>query len=136
LASSLPATSVISTPSFVTSLRSSALSGRSTPPNTANGSDGKGVDDRLENGSLALVGAEHEFAVGGAGGGQVVAAFVQLQAEVDDLPFEVDDALLERVDVIGRAEPRLAPGVPDMLRVAGSLIANQVRAYDLLRSAS
>ena len=61
--------------------------------------------------SAGGVGAQHEFAVGGAGGGQVVAAFVQLQARVDDLLFEVDGALLERVDVVGRAEPGSAPGV-------------------------
>ena len=53
----------------------------------------------------------HQFAVGGAGGGEVLVAFFELQPEVDDLLFEVDDALLKLVDVGGGAESGCAPGL-------------------------
>jgi hypothetical protein len=46
----------------------------------------------------------HEFAFGGACGGQFLVTFVQLQPQVDGLLFEEDDALLELLDVGGRAE--------------------------------
>lgn len=49
--------------------------------------------------------AGHEFAVGGAGGGQVLVAFVELQPQVDGLLFQLGDALVERVDVGWVAEP-------------------------------
>jgi hypothetical protein len=49
----------------------------------------------------------HELAVGGAGGGEVVVAFVELLAQVDGLLLEVGDGLVERVDVGGGAEPGL-----------------------------
>ena len=55
--------------------------------------------------------AGHEFAVGGAGGGEVVVAFGELEAEVGRLLFEVGDLLVEGVDVGRGAEPGLAPGV-------------------------
>ena len=55
--------------------------------------------------------AGHEFAVGGAGGGEVLVAFGELQAQVDGLLFEVGDLLLELVDVGRGAEPGLAPGL-------------------------
>ena len=53
----------------------------------------------------------HELAVGGAGGGEVLVAFLELQAQVDGLLFEVGDLLVEGVDVGGRAEPGFAPGL-------------------------
>ena len=53
----------------------------------------------------------HELAVGGAGGGEFVVAFFELQAQVDGLLLEVGDFLVERVDVGGRAEPGFAPGL-------------------------
>src|SRR5271166_6332723 len=51
----------------------------------------------------------HEFSVGGAGGGEVFVAFVELLSKVDGLLFEMGDALLECVG--GGAEPGLAPGM-------------------------
>jgi hypothetical protein len=59
----------------------------------------------------AVFAAQHEFAVRGAGGGEFVAAFLELLAQVGDLLFEVDDALLEGVDVLGCAEAGLVPGL-------------------------
>ena len=53
----------------------------------------------------------HEFAVGGAGGGEVIVAFVELLSKVEGVLFELADALVEGVDVGGGAEPRLAPGL-------------------------
>ena len=52
----------------------------------------------------------HQFAVGGAGGGEVLVAFFELQPGVNDLLFERYDALLKRVDVSGSAESCCAPG--------------------------
>jgi hypothetical protein len=60
---------------------------------------------------MTLVGAVHEFAVGGAGGAQLVATLLQLLTKVDHGLFQVDDALFERVDVVGRTEAGLAPGL-------------------------
>ena len=60
---------------------------------------------------MGSVDAGHELAVGGAGGGEVLVAFLELQAQVDDLLFELGDLLVEGVDVGGGAEPGLAPGV-------------------------
>ena len=51
----------------------------------------------------------HEFAVGGARGGEVFIAFVEFEAQVDDLLFEVSDLLVEGVDVGGGAQARFAP---------------------------
>jgi hypothetical protein len=45
-----------------------------------------------------------------AGGGEFVATLLELRAQVRDSLFQVDDALFERVDVVGRAETGLAPG--------------------------
>ena len=53
----------------------------------------------------------HEFAVGGAGGGEVLLAFFELQPGVNDLLFERHDALLKLVDVGGCAESGCAPGL-------------------------
>jgi Phage integrase, N-terminal SAM-like domain len=53
----------------------------------------------------------HEFSVGGAGGGEVFVAFVELLLLVDDLLFEMGDPVVEGVDVGGGAEPGLAPGL-------------------------
>jgi len=46
----------------------------------------------------------HEVAVRCPGGGQVLGAFLELQAKVDGLLFEVGDLALELVDVGGGAE--------------------------------
>jgi len=46
----------------------------------------------------------HEVAVRCPGGGQVLGAFLELQAKVDGLLFEVGDLGLELVDVGGGAE--------------------------------
>jgi hypothetical protein len=51
----------------------------------------------------------HQFTVGGAGGGEVLVAFLDLHAQVGYLLFEVCDGLVEGVDVGWRAEPGLAP---------------------------
>ena len=53
----------------------------------------------------------HEFSVGGAGGGEVFVAFVELLSKVEVVLFELADSLVECVDVGGGAEPGLAPGV-------------------------
>jgi len=53
----------------------------------------------------------HELPVGGAGRGQVLAAFLELQAQVDGLLLEMGDRLAEGVDVSGRAKPGFAPGL-------------------------
>ena len=53
----------------------------------------------------------HELAVGGPGGGEVFALFFELEAQVDGLLLQLGDLLVEGVDVGGRAEPGLAPGL-------------------------
>ena len=53
----------------------------------------------------------HEFAVGGAGGSEVFVAFLQLQAQADELLLEVGDLLFEGVGVGGGAEPGFPPGL-------------------------
>jgi hypothetical protein len=47
----------------------------------------------------------YELAVGGAGGGEVLVAFAELEAQVGGLLFEVGDFLVQGVDVGGCAEP-------------------------------
>ena len=51
----------------------------------------------------------HEFAVGGAGGGEVFVAFVELLLKVEVVLFEMADAMVEGVDIGGGTEPGLAP---------------------------
>ena len=51
----------------------------------------------------------HELAVGCPGGGQVLVAFVELHAQVDDLLLEDGDLVVEGIDVGGRAEPGFLP---------------------------
>ena len=53
----------------------------------------------------------HELTVGGAGRGQVLVAFLELQAQVDGLLLEMGDLLAEGIDVSGRAKPGFAPGL-------------------------
>ena len=53
----------------------------------------------------------HEFAVGGAGCGEIFVAFVELLLKVEVLLFEMADALVVGVDIGGGAEPGLAPGL-------------------------
>jgi len=55
--------------------------------------------------------SSHEFAVGGAGGGEVFVAFVELLLKVEVVLFELADALVEGIDVGGGAEPGLVPGL-------------------------
>ena len=50
----------------------------------------------------------HDLAVGGPGGGEVLALFFELEAQVDDLLFKVGDLLAEGLGVGGGAEPGLA----------------------------
>jgi hypothetical protein len=45
-----------------------------------------------------------EFAVRSACGGEILVAFFELQAQVDDLLFEVVNGLVDCVDVRGNAE--------------------------------
>ncbi len=59
---------------------------------------------------MGSVDAGHELAVGGAGGGEVLVAFGELQTQVDDLLLEPGDLLVEGVDVGGGAEPGDVPG--------------------------
>lgn len=51
----------------------------------------------------------HELAVGSAGGGEVVVAYLGLQFQVDRLLFEGGDPGLELLAVIGAADAHLAP---------------------------
>ena len=60
---------------------------------------------------VAWVELGHELAVGCAGGGEVLVAFLELEAQVDGLLFEVGDLWLRAIDVGGDAEPGLAPGL-------------------------
>ena len=66
----------------------------------------RGVSSR----SGCCVESGHEFAVGGAGCGEVFVAFVELLLQVEVVLFELVDALVEGVDVGRGAEPGLAPG--------------------------
>jgi len=51
----------------------------------------------------------HELAVGGAGSGEVVVAFLEFQLQVDRLLFEGGDPGLELLGVVGGADAHLAP---------------------------
>lgn len=51
----------------------------------------------------------HELAVGGAGGGKVVVAVLELEFQVDDLLFEGGDPGLELFGVVGASDAGLAP---------------------------
>ncbi len=53
----------------------------------------------------------HELTVSGPGRGEVLVAFLELEAQVDGLLFEVGDLLAEGIGVGGGAEPGLAPGL-------------------------
>src|SRR5258708_6029203 len=53
----------------------------------------------------------HELAVGGARGGEVLVAFVELETQVGDLLLERVVVLFERVDAGWGAEPGFPPGV-------------------------
>jgi hypothetical protein len=52
-----------------------------------------------------------QFPVGCSCGIEILAAFLTLTGEVDDLLFDVGDAVLELIDVAGYAEAGLAPGL-------------------------
>jgi hypothetical protein len=62
-------------------------------------------------GSGRVVELGHELTVGGAGGGEVVIAFFELQPQVDGLLLQAGDLLVEGVDIGWGAEPGLAPGL-------------------------
>jgi hypothetical protein len=62
-------------------------------------------------GRLGYVELGHQFAVGGAGGGEVLVAFFELQPRVNDVLFERYDALLKLVDVGGCTESGCAPSL-------------------------
>ena len=51
----------------------------------------------------------HEFAVGGPGCGQILVAFFDLEAQVDELLLQVADLLVELIDAGCAAEPGFAP---------------------------
>jgi len=53
----------------------------------------------------------HELAVGGARSGEILVAFAELEAQIDDLLLEIVVALIERIDAGGGAEPGLPPGL-------------------------
>ena len=64
-------------------------------------------------GSPAWRGVElgHEFAVGGAGGGELLVAFLELEPQVCGLLLELRGLLAEGIGVGGCAEPGFAPGL-------------------------
>lgn len=51
----------------------------------------------------------HELAVAGAGGVEVLGAFVEFGGELDDALLKGGDAVLELLDVVVGAEPGLGP---------------------------
>src|SRR6478672_11396692 len=69
------------------------------------------ADSRVSSQPGWCVESGHEFSVGGAGGGEVFVAFVELLLKVEVVLFELAESLVERVDVGGGAEPGLAPGL-------------------------
>ena len=76
----------------------------------------------MSRGSPGLVDDLGQFAVGGPGRFQLVCAFTELDLQVEDLLFKVEDAGLEPVDVGRRADPR---SLPDMLAQLGAEAALQ-----------
>jgi hypothetical protein len=69
------------------------------------------VDSRFSAWPGWCVESGHEFAVGGAGGGEVFVPFVELLSKVEVVLFELADSLMEGIDIGGGAEPGLAPGL-------------------------
>ena len=69
------------------------------------------ADARVSSQPAWCVESGHEFAVGGAGCGEVFVAFVELVLKVEVVLLELADALVEGVDIGGGSEPRLAPGL-------------------------
>ena len=53
----------------------------------------------------------HELAVGGARRGEVLVAFAELEAQIDDLLLESVVVLIEGIDAGGGAEPGFPPGL-------------------------
>ena len=110
---SLPVRKVLRGSGPVAEVASSRL--RSSEADAGNGSDhnrcgASGIRGGSP-GGVGSVDAGHELAVGGAGGGEVLVAFGELQTQVDDLLLEPGDLLVEGVDVGRGAQPGLAPGV-------------------------
>ena len=69
----------------------------------------------------------HEFAVGGAGCGEVFLAFVELLLKVDVVLFDLADALVEGVDVGGAPSPDSRQVCSPALSTAASPAAGCVR---------
>ena len=69
------------------------------------------ADSRVSSRPGWCVESGHEFAVGGAGCGEVFVAFVELVLKVEVVLFELADALVEGVDVGGGTESGFAPRV-------------------------
>ena len=69
------------------------------------------ADSRVSSQPSWCVESGHEFAIGGAGCGEVFRAFVELLLKVAVVLFELADALVEGVDIGGGTEPGLAPGL-------------------------
>lgn len=87
----------------------SALVDRSRRPGDERNGRSAHVGSRPHNPSVE---AGHELPVRQPGGGQLLRALVELDADVRDLGFEESDAEVEAVDVVGRAEPGLALSPP------------------------
>ena len=69
------------------------------------------ADSRVSSQPGWCVESGHEFAVGGAGCGEVFLAFGELVLKVEVVLFELADALVECVDVGGGTESGFAPRV-------------------------
>ena len=84
-----------------------------------------------------------EFPVGGPGRGEVLIAFGELEAQVDGLLLEVGGPLLaDCVDVGGRAEAGLAPGLltecigQALFKLPDAGVSRTERSWAASRSAS
>jgi hypothetical protein len=64
-----------------------------------------------ESAECRVVELGHEFTVSGAGGVEFFLAFLQLEAQVDDLLLEAGGLLAELVEVGSLAEAALPPGL-------------------------
>ena len=64
-------------------------------------------------GWLPGVELSHQFAIGRSGRGQLIAAFFELAAQLEELLLAVGECLLKAVDVVGRPQAALTEdGVP------------------------
>jgi hypothetical protein len=60
----------------------------------------------------------HEFAIGGAGGGEFFGAFLELAAQLEELLFAVGECGLQAVKIVGCAESAVGatPGRQYLIR--------------------